>query len=96
MFFINSSDKKINDKLFTGQSWFSIFYKYWHSINLTVELIPEAYLEPSWTSAIKLFCDFHRDQSHRNYIACKFKHIEYFSCKRSFSYKGRMKSSSNK
>ena len=33
MFFINSSDKKINDKFFTGQSWLSIFYKYWHSIN---------------------------------------------------------------
>ena len=35
MFFINSSDKKINDKFFTGQSWLSIFYKYWHSINLS-------------------------------------------------------------
>ena len=34
MFFINSSDKKINNKFFTGQSWLSIFYKYWHSINL--------------------------------------------------------------
>ena len=35
MFIVNSSDKKINDKFFTGQSWLSIFYKYWHSINLS-------------------------------------------------------------
>ena len=35
MLFINSSDKKINDKFFTVQSWLSIFYKYWHSINLS-------------------------------------------------------------
>ena len=27
----------------------------------TVELVPEAYLEPSRTSTIKLFCDFHKD-----------------------------------
>ena len=30
-----SSDKKINDKFFIGQSWLSVFYKNWHSINLS-------------------------------------------------------------
>ena len=27
----------------------------------TVELLPKAYLEPSGTSTLKLFCDFHGD-----------------------------------
>ena len=35
MFFINLSNQKINDKFFTGQSWLSISYRYWHSINLS-------------------------------------------------------------
>ena len=35
MFFINSSDKKINNKFFTGQSWLFLFYKYWHSVILS-------------------------------------------------------------
>ena len=35
MFFINSNDKKVKDKCFTGQGWLSIFCKYWHSINLS-------------------------------------------------------------
>ena len=35
MFFIDSRDKKIHYKFFTGQSWLSISYKYWHSINLS-------------------------------------------------------------
>ena len=34
MFFINSRDKKIHYKFFTGQSSLSISYEYWHSINL--------------------------------------------------------------
>ena len=47
-FFINSSVKKNNNKYFTRKSSFSMFYKYWHSINLsTVELILEACFEAS-------------------------------------------------
>ena len=102
MIFINSIDKKINNKFFTGQSWLSIFYKYWHSINLSysrtytrgvfrtqLNIYNKAFLWFSQRCSIVdvllgskyLYVHLHTVQSHRNYIAYNFKHIEYFAVK---------------
>ena len=60
MFFINSRNKKINDKFLTlTKLALTILDKYCHSVNFfnCKTFIQEAHLEPSRKSTIKLFSD---------------------------------------
>ena len=62
MLFINSKNKKINDKFL--KLTLTILNKYWHSVTFfAVKFTPETYLEPSQTSTINLFLWFSRSSS---------------------------------